>query len=61
MVAMLVVTIGIGLVHLDCFDGRILELGVRKVCCQRVPVFLSETAKLGSCGDKWLIHFRLHV
>jgi hypothetical protein len=48
MVAMLVVTIGIGLVvHLDCFDGRILGVELRKVCCQRVPVFLSETARPG--------------
>jgi len=63
VMAMVVVTIGIGarLVDLNGFDGRVLGAELRKVCCQTVTVLLSETARLGTYGSKWLIHFRLHV
>ena len=61
VMAMLVVAECIRVIHMDCFDGRVLRTELRKVCCQTVPAVLSETARLRSSGDKWLIHFRLHV
>lgn len=63
MMAMVVVTIGIAarLVDLNGLDRRVLGAELRKVCCQTITVLLSETVRLGSYGDKWLIHFRLHV
>jgi hypothetical protein len=64
MVTMLVgILIGNWQTDLSCWtcDMRTLMSDLGHTCCQLVPAILSETAKPGSCRDKWLIHFRLHV
>ena len=63
MVTMLVVTVGIRGIDLDCwtFDRWVLKSDMREMCCQTVSAIMSDTARPGSCRDKWLIHFRLHV
>jgi hypothetical protein len=64
MVTMLVVIlIGNWETDLSCWTCcmRTLTSDWGHACRQLVPAILSETARLGSCRDKWLIHFRLHV
>jgi hypothetical protein len=65
VVAMLVVVILIGdwVDDLSCrtIDVPVLMNHLSNARRHLVPAILSETVMPGSCRDKWLIHFRLHV
>jgi hypothetical protein len=65
VVAMLVVVIMIGdwVDDLSCrtIDGPVLMNHLSNARRHLVPTILSETVRLGSRRDEWMIHFRLHV